>query len=177
MEIIKKHILLDEILSKWQTDLGDDALAYKNHCYRVLNFYAALVPRTPENINKAAIAIAFHDLGIWTHHTLDYLDPSEQMADDYLSHSPYSAWRDEIVAMIANHHKITSYHANPLVEALRKADWLDVSVGILRFGVSKVFVRSVQEYFAEEGFHRRLTEASTQYLKKHPLKPLPMFKW
>ncbi len=177
MELIKKHMILEDIFATWHNQLGSDAIAYKNHCYRVLNFYAAFVAKTPDNLNKGAIAIAFHDLGIWTEHTFDYLPPSEQLARDYLSADHNADWVDDIVAMIANHHKVTAYQGNPLVEALRKADWLDVSLGALRFGLTKAFIQSVQDAFPEEGFHRRLTELSTQHIKKHPFKPLPMFKW
>ena len=137
MTIIKKNMILDEVLETWQSALGDDFIAYKNHCYRVFNFYAALIAKTPMNMDKGAIAIAFHDLGIWSHQTFDYLAPSEQLAREYLLNDGNTAWTDEIVAMINNHHKIRAYHGNPLVEAMRKADWLDVSLGLVHFGLDK----------------------------------------
>lgn len=37
------------------------------------------------NAEKYAIAAVFHDIGIWTNHTLDYLDPSAGQAKAYLT--------------------------------------------------------------------------------------------
>jgi len=177
MIIIKKNMILDEVLETWQNALGADLLAYQNHCYRVLNFYAALIAKTPMNMDKGAIAIAFHDLGIWSHQTFDYLAPSEQLAREYLQNDGHAEWIDEVVAMIANHHKVRAYQGDPLVEALRKADWIDVSQGVMRFGLDKSFVKSVKDEFSNAGFHQRLAELSAKHVSKNPLKPLPMFKW
>ena len=177
MEIITKHNLLDELLQQWQTALKTDMTAYRNHCYRVLNFYAAFVVKSPENLNKGAIAIAFHDLGIWTQGTLDYLPPSIELAKNYLLATERGAWVDEISAMIENHHKITPYPQQMLVEALRKADWLDVSLGMIHFGIHRDFINAIQKTFPNAGFHAMLVRLSVKNSLKHPFKPLPMFKW
>lgn len=177
MSIIKKNMILDEVLETWQSALGRDFVAYKNHCYRVFNFYAALVAKTPINMDKGAIAIAFHDLGIWSHQTFDYLAPSEQLAREYLQHHAHAAWSNDVIAMITYHHKVRAYPNNPLVEAMRKADWIDVSLGNLRFGLDKSFIQSVKESFPNGGFHQRLVALSAKHVSKNPLKPLPMFKW
>lgn len=177
MEIITKHPLLDEILDTYQTQLGTQATAYHHHCYRVLNFYTALVGKTADNLNKGAIAIAFHDLGIWTEHTLDYLKPSVALAQDHLKQTAHSYWIEDISAMIDNHHKITAFNQKALVEGLRKADWLDVSLGMLHFGLNRQFIEAVQESFPNAGFHPFLVRLSLLNILKHPLKPLPIFKW
>lgn len=177
MIIIKKNMILDDALETWQDALGADFTAYKNHCYRVFNFYAALIAKTLINIDKGAIAIAFHDIGIWTHKTFDYLAPSEQLAREYLMAEGHADWIDEIIAMIDNHHKVTAYHGDPLVEAMRKADWIDVSLGLRRFGLDKSFVASVQAEFPNEGFHQRLVELSTKHTAANVFHPLPMMKW
>jgi hypothetical protein len=176
MSIIKKNMIVDEVLEAWQSALGDDFIAYKNHCYRVLNFYAALIAKTPMNMDKGAIAIAFHDLGIWSHQTFDYLAPSEQLAREYLQSDGHAEWIDEVVAMIANHHKVRTYQNNPLVEAMRKADWIDVSLGNMRFGLDKSFIQFVKEAFPNNGFHQLLAKSSAKHILKHPLNPIPMFK-
>jgi hypothetical protein len=40
------------------------------------------------------IAACFHDLGIWTDHTFDYLSPSAGLARDYLQRYGLSAWQE-----------------------------------------------------------------------------------
>ncbi|MBK8327076.1 MAG: phosphohydrolase [Moraxellaceae bacterium] len=177
MQIMTKHPLLDELLSQYQTQLGTDATAYRNHCYRVFNFYRAFMARNPENLGKGGIAIGVNDLGIWTHKTLDYLDPSIELATDYLTKTDLVIWTDDICAMIDNHHKVTVYPNNILVESLRKADWIDVSLGALHFGLSRPFIEAVQKAFPNAGFHQKLVRLSLSNVIKHPLKPLPIFKW
>jgi HD superfamily phosphodiesterase len=49
--------------------------AYKNHAYRVANLCVAFSSGDGAQLEKIATAAAFHDLGIWTNHTFDYLGP------------------------------------------------------------------------------------------------------
>jgi hypothetical protein len=56
--------------------------------------------------------------------------------------------------MIANHHKITRVRvdADSLVEAFRRADWVDVSRGFRRFGVARPFIKSLFATWPSAGF-------------------------
>ena len=78
---------LDTILSAHKAALGGDFDGYRNHAYRVANFCVAQSSRDPEQVEKIAITAAFHDLGIWTAGTFDYLQPSVNVAREYLSRS------------------------------------------------------------------------------------------
>jgi hypothetical protein len=62
------------------------------------------------------------------------------------------------------------------VEAMRKADWLDVSLGFVHFGLDKSLIQFVKEAFPNNGFHQLLAKNSVKHILKHPLHPLPMFK-
>ena len=42
MKIEESIPLLEEILDKWRTELGNDYLGYKNHVYRMIRFCFAL---------------------------------------------------------------------------------------------------------------------------------------
>lgn len=176
--MILEHPLLDQLLTEWQSALATDAIAYRNHCYRVFNFYAAFIgTQEGDAIDKGAIALAFHDLGIWTHHTLDYLEPSAALAHLWLSQQNRSDWSADIGSMIVHHHHVTAVAEQPLAEALRKADWVDFSLGLRRFGLTGDFIRQVQEHFPNAGFHRMLLQLGIARAIRHPLSPLPMFKW
>jgi len=170
---------LDDLLWKHAPAIGDDMPAYRNHCYRVVNFANALATGDSDQQDKLAIAAAFHDLGIWTHGTFDYLPPSEQQARDWLPSVQRADWADEIAAMITQHHKITACapHQTALTEAFRQADWIDVSLGILRHGLPRSFIREVQAAFPDAGFHLRLIQLSAKRALHHPLSPLPMMRW
>ena len=97
--------------------------------YRVVNLCVAVTSGNRDNLDKIAVAAAFHDLGIWTDHTFDYIAPSVSLAHEHLAVHARADWIPEIEAMIANHHKITRARSHPdwLVEAFRQADWIDVS--------------------------------------------------
>ncbi len=171
--------LLDEILRAYADTLGLDFLSYRNHCCRVLNFCLALSGDAGENISKISIAAAFHDLAIWTDHTFDYLGPSQRLARGYLDQTGNDNWCDEVEEMIGQHHKIRPYLLRPewLVESFRKADWIDVALGSVTFGLDAAFVRDVRNAFPNAGFHKRLTVLAWQRLLRHPLSPLPMMRW
>ena len=82
---------LDEILRAHASALGHDFTAYRNHAYRVANLCVAQSAGDPPQIEKAAIAAAFHDLGIWTHRSFDYLPPSVELARAHRADDPCAA--------------------------------------------------------------------------------------
>ena len=177
--ILTRVPLLDELLDRHSSVIGRDFTAYRNHTYRVVNFCVALSQGDRETIQqKAAIAAAFHDLGIWTDGTFDYLPPSERLAQTYLVGSDNATWEPEIHAMIHYHHKITRYarRADDLVETFREADWVDVSRGLLRFGLPRRFLHDVFAAFPNAGFHKKLGQLAAGRFVRHPMNPLPMFK-
>jgi hypothetical protein len=171
-------VLLDDLLSGYQQLLGFDCDAYRNHCMRVFNFCIAFAGDRPDAEDKIVIATLFHDLGIWSDNTFDYINPSQLLARRYLEQSGRSVWIDEIEAMIGEHHKITRYQANPLwlVESFRKADWIDISGGLLRFHLPDDYVGDVLDAFPNAGFHKKLGSLFVERLKTHPFNPLPMMK-
>jgi hypothetical protein len=171
---------VDEILGAHRAEIGGDFTAYRNHVYRVANLCAAMTERSkdPNRIEKIGIAAAFHDLGIWTENTFDYLAPSIRLARDYLVGSVRSHWIAEIGEMIEKHHKIIVYRGPlALVEPFRQADWIDITAGLIRFGQPRAFIRELYEEWPGAGFHRDLLRLEARHLGKHPLNPLPMFRW
>ena len=170
---------VDEILNAHASELGHDFTAYRNHVYRVVNLCLAMVRDSRVDVEKIAVAAVFHDLGIWTNHTFDYIAPSVALAREHLAARRMADWIPDIEAMIVDHHKVTASHANAqsLVEAFRRADWIDVTRGVRRFGLPRTFIAAVDAAWPNAGFHRRLVHLTIDRLLKHPLTPLPMVKW
>ncbi len=171
---------IDEILGAHRAGIGKDFVGYRNHVYRVANLSAALTAnvRDTERLEKIAIAAAFHDLGIWTDRTFDYLAPSVRLAADYLNGSGRSGWTAGVSEMILQHHKVTPFRGGAgLVEPFRKADWIDVTWSVVSFGLPGAFVRELYAEWPDAGFHLNLVRLEIQHLGKHPLNPLPMFRW
>jgi hypothetical protein len=169
---------LDELLHAHAEALGRDFAAYRNHTYRVVNLCVAQSSSDPESVEKTAIAAAFHDLGIWTAGTFDYLQPSVALASAYLVGSGRVAWTSEIAAMILEHHKISAYRGAELglVEPFRRADWVDVSRGLLTFGLSRSLLREIFASWPSAGFHKRLVQLELTRLRTHPWNPVPMMR-
>lgn len=171
--------IIPELLEPYRKALGPDFDGYRNHCLRMCNFCLALCGLGDKHEEKVAIAATFHDLGIWTGNTFDYLPHSMRLAGSYLRESGRNDWIEEILAMIEQHHKLTAYEENPewLVEPFRKADLVDLSGGLIRFRLNDDFVREVLETFPNAGFHKTLVMLSWKRMKSHPRNPLPMMKW
>ena len=178
MNTVYQSIQLDKILFRYKKYLGHDFDSYKNHCYRVLNFALLIADKTKDIEEKASIACAFHDLGIWTHKTFDYIEPSIGLSLSYLKEIGRMEWATEVSLMISEHHKISPFKSEKyvLVESFRKADWIDVSLGFLDMGLNKDAISSIRNQFSNRGFHKRLVELSIKRLITNPLSPLPMFK-
>jgi hypothetical protein len=170
---------LDRVLAAHAAALGDDFTAYRNHTYRVVNLHAALAPCADAALEKVALAAAFHDLGIWTAHTFDYLAPSITLACDHLECAGHGDWRDTVAGMINEHHKIRRYQGanETFIEPFRRADWIDVSLGVLRFGLPRKQLREIMTRWPNAGFHHRLAQLTFKRLRTNPLSPIPVLKW
>ena len=167
---------IDDVVNDHATALGDDLVAYRNHVYRIVNLCVAIVGRS--ELEKIAVAAVFHDLGIWTNGTFDYIAPSIALAHDYLVARAREGWTAEIEQMIGDHHKITASAADPdsLIEAFRRADWIDVTRGLRGFGIPRPFVARLFATWPDAGFHWRLVTLTLDRFRSHPLTPLPMVR-
>ena len=170
---------VEQVLGTHASELGHDFIAYRNHVYRVVNLCVAILGDSRGELEKIAVAAVFHDLGIWTNHTFDYIAPSVALAREHLAARGMADWIPEIEAMIADHHKVTPSHSHPqsLVESFRRADWIDVTRGLRRFDLPRTFIAAVDAAWPNAGFHRRLVQLTIGRFLKHPLTPLPMVKW
>jgi hypothetical protein len=166
LEILETLPLAEEILESHRhrahgDDTGYDA--YKAHVYRVVNFARALTPDAPDRDDKLAIAAAFHDLAAFD--TLDYLVPSIEAQDAWLRQTGREAWSDELALIVAQHHRLSGYGPTrpyaPLVEAFRRADLIDVSQGLIRFGIPSSDVKEVRAAFDAGVFFRRVIPLGT----------------
>jgi hypothetical protein len=179
MAIEKNIPLLEEILGEWKSEIGSDFQGYKNHVYRMVNFCFAQNDFKPEEREKIVIAGCFHDLGIWSGDTFDYLPPSVLLAKDYLRKNNLERWIAEISLMIEQHHKISACAdaRNPLVEVFRRGDLVDFSLGLVKCGLPRAVIKTVKKQFPNAGFHKCLARVSGRWIFKHPLNPIPVLKW
>ncbi len=175
--IIRAHPLVEEILDVHRDHArGDDEgySGYRGHAYRVLNLARAIVPDGDGRDDKLAIAAGFHDIDAFG--GLDYLAPSIRTQDAWLEQTGREAWAPELAVVIAEHHRPTPYRGGHalLAETFRRADLVDVSQGLIRFGIPRVYVSEVREAFdVGTFFTRALPRAVARQMLRHPLDPMP----
>ena len=178
MLLLRRLAAVDDVLDAHRDALGRDYEAYRHHVYRVANLCIAQLSRADDDVEKASIAAVFHDLGIWTDRTFDYLEPSVRLAHDYLTRRGRADWIAEVTAAIRQHHKLSRYdgpHAR-LVEAFRRADWIDVTLGLRAHGLSRARLRAAAAEWPRAGFHLMLARLALRRLATHPWNPLPMVR-
>jgi len=166
---------IETILNNFSSTLGSDYEKYRNHVYRVF-LNCKMIDNNYYNEWKYAVAAVFHDIGIWTDNTIDYLKPSMEQAKIYLIRENKQSYIDEVIQMIYWHHKRSSYKGEyATVEVFRKADYIDVSLGLLTFGYSSKEISKTRKLLPNKGFHVFLIKRIVKNLFKHPFNPLPMF--
>lgn len=170
--------LVEAILGTYRGVIALDFDAYRNHVYRVINLCFAQGEFGADEREKIQIAACFHDIGIWTAGTLDYLPPSEAVAAAYLTAHGKATWVAEVSAMIEMHHRVRSCadSAFALVEPFRRADIADFSLGLVPMGIPRALISRLKAEFPNQGFHQRLLQLGSRWFLRHPLNPLPMFR-
>jgi HD superfamily phosphodiesterase len=78
------NAIIEDLMEEFRSAIGVDLEKYRNHVYRVF-LNCILQDSNTGNVEKYAIAAVFHDIGIWTDHTIDYLSPSIAQARKYLA--------------------------------------------------------------------------------------------
>uniref|UniRef100_A0A7R9V3G7 HD domain-containing protein n=1 Tax=Chlamydomonas euryale TaxID=1486919 RepID=A0A7R9V3G7_9CHLO len=172
--IITTSPVVEEHLSPFKDVIGQDYEAYRNHVYRVLTFALHFLGNLNHSDRRhIELALAYHDLGLWTDDdSLAYIEPSLKRAGEAAS---AEGWSEEAIQLVKNivywHHKVTAFegpHADA-VNAVRRADTVDFSMGIINHGMPWTHILNVydgikekdtdvviQEGLPSAGFHKML---------------------
>lgn len=156
---------VEELFVRYAELIGKDFPGYRNHVYRTITYAMHFLENKDEFEQLVETIFVYHDIGLWTDHELAYLEPSEAVA---LADNEKYGWGldPEILrGAIHWHHKISPYkglHQN-VIEACRKADWIDASKGMLRKSLSKKAIREVEAAFPNLGFHDTLLRLAKDY--------------
>lgn len=178
MRLVDQHPIIEDALDAWASSLGPARAAYSGHAYRVYNFARALLGSERRD-DLLAVASAFHDIGIWTDGTFDYLAPSIGRARDYLQEHAPELPADLVAGIIDNHHRLGRVREGSeadVIEAFRQADLVDVSRGLIRADLDPGFLREAVAAFPYAGFHGVLVRTAFTWFLRHPLTPLPMVR-
>lgn len=162
IEVVSTSPVVEEHLSKFRSIIGDDYEGYKGHIYRVLSYTLHFLGSEGHKYRKAIeVALVYHDIALWTDSKLNYLGPSFDQAKKNAGGFTEEEM-DLIHDMIIYHHKITPFQSamgsqhDEVVNAVRKADWIDATMGIVSHGMSRANIRKVSDAIPEAGFHATL---------------------
>ncbi len=156
---------VDELLARYRPEIGKDFDGYRNHVHRTITYAMHFLQNDSSREQLVETAFVYHDIGLWTDRALAYLEPSETLA---LRDNEALGWGldpDALRGAIHWHHKVTRYRGphQEVVEACRKADWIDATMGQVRKGMSKANVASVESAFPNFGFHKTLMRLPTDH--------------
>lgn len=155
--IIDHDEIVERELAPLREAISADFAGYRNHVYRVLT-YATHFLGSDRWREPIAFALAFHDVGLWTDGKLAYLEPSEDRAEAARQarapHLDAALIRD----LIHWHHKVSAFQGPnaEVVNAVRKADWVDASGGRVRKGLSRRDILEVMSAIPPYGFYETL---------------------
>lgn len=154
IRIIDHSDRIEALFEPLKATIGVDYQAYRGHVYRVCTYAMHFLDGDEAARPLVETALVYHDIGLWSDQNLAYLEPSIVMA---LSDNALQGWEldpDALRRAIRYHHKVFSYrgpHAR-VVEAVRKADWIDATGGMLRKGLTRAQVKAVEDAIPNYGF-------------------------
>jgi hypothetical protein len=174
--VARAHEVADELFERNAAVFGGDLPIYKGHVDRVIGLVGLHCDVPAAVAGPLGLAAFFHDSVIWFDGTWDYLAPSVRRALAELDESdaPYAGL---VSGLITEHHRLRpARHDDPLVEAFRRADLVDVTAGLVAPGVSRKQYRALVGQYPSRGFRPMLLKAFGRGLRESPLHPLPMVK-
>mmetsp|Transcript_26769 Transcript_26769/g.61566 ORF Transcript_26769/g.61566 Transcript_26769/m.61566 type:complete len:249 (-) Transcript_26769:77-823(-) len=204
--ILTQQPSLDSTLNRFKDELGSDYVPYRNHCLRVLTFalfYYKLEHNgaSPDqaSVNLMAMAIAYHDIALWSDGLLDYLDPSVAAMEKDLAALGMALTPGDLETakqIILQHHKWTEWTAplassdneneseamanGALVNAVRRGDWADATLGLIKGKLPPSYLEAAYTAIPEAGFHNVLVEMGPRLSPDSlwgQLKVLNILKW
>lgn len=178
MDVIAEFPEVDQLLETYRGQLGVRFDAYRNHVYRMLNFTCYLNKPGASAMPALEVAGFFHDVDFILQGNAQYLEPSAEAARAYLEETNRAELGPLVAELIVWHHKLTRYKGDSgdLVEHFRRADLVDLSLGLIRGGVDKRFIGDVKAAFPNAGFHKVLLKTLIPYALTHPFNPMPMVR-
>ncbi len=164
-----------EAVARLRAATGVTAGPTERHCLRCRRIAAELARRHGWVIDGEVLTVAaiLHDIGLYPTvatggvYTRDGADLARRLLPRY----GWSSERIERCAdVIDRHHELRNQLGRgPEVEALRRADLIDVSGGLVTFGVDRGWLRRLNASVPRAGFGAELAREVGRALRERPL--------
>ncbi len=158
IQIITHRQRIEARLEPLRDVIGDDFAGYRGHIYRVLTYAMHLLGADHPDAETIETALVYHDVALWTDGQLAYLEPSIERALHDAERAGWSVRPELLRNIIRWHHKVTPFRGPDadVVNAVRRADWIDASRGRLRKGLPGAEIRRVMHGVPPQGFYETL---------------------
>jgi hypothetical protein len=165
IEIHLERPRVEKLLAPYRQKLGRDYDGYRNHVMRVVTYAMHFLHQDPKWVALVETAFVYHDIGLWTDRALAYLEPSETLALRDNQRYQWGLDEEAVRGVIHWHHKVLPYRGphREVIEACRKADWIDATQGWMRKGIPRREIRRVEAAFPNCGFHKSLMRLAKDY--------------
>jgi hypothetical protein len=153
----------------------------ERHCLRVRYVAAELARRRGWEIDGEVLTVAavLHDIGLYPGASRGgvYTADGAALAREMLAAHGWSAQRTERCAeAIDRHHEVRrQVSRGGEVEALRLADLVELSGGLLRFGLDRQWLRALYDTVPRRGLLGELTREVGRALRERPLTVAQIF--
>ena len=169
-------------LARLRAAVGATGGPMERHCLRCRRIAAELARSHGWVIDGEVLTVAaiLHDIGLYPSVATGgvYTRDGAELARTMLPAFGWSPVRIERCAdAIDRHHELRGQLSRgPEVEALRRADLVDVSGGLFRFGINRAWLQRLNASVPRAGLARELAREVGRALRERPL-TLPRIFW
>jgi hypothetical protein len=171
-----------EALERLRAATGGADGPMERHCLRTRHIADRIAGQRGWAIDSEVLTVAaiLHDIGLYPAASRGgvYTADGAALAREMLTEHGWDADRIErCAAAIDRHHELRSQlAAGGEVEAMRRADLVDVSSGLIRFGVGRQWLRSLNASVPRAGLAGELAREVGRALRERPL-TMPQIFW
>jgi hypothetical protein len=154
---------------------GETGGPMERHGLRVFLIADRLATARELTVDREVLLIAglLHDVGLYdaASHGGVYVKEGAEFTAELLSRQ---GWDEERIRLcfdaIERHHELrTQWDRGAEVELIRRADLVDISDGLVRFGLSREWIRDLFKSVSREGTYRTIAYEVARVLRHRPL--------
>jgi hypothetical protein len=154
---------------------GETAGPMERHCLRVFAIACELAAERGLEVDREALLVAafIHDLGLYDSVSRGgvYVKDGAEFATDLLAEHDWDDERTRLCAdSIERHHELRSQWAlGTEVELMRRADLVDVSNGVVAFGIDRPWLRGLNAAISRDGTYGEVARLVGHAMRQRPL--------
>jgi hypothetical protein len=162
---------------------GDTADAMQGHCERIFVIANELAIKEGKELDQEVLACAasLHDIGLYEGASSKdgtYVEDGARLAKELLEPLGWEGERLRIcMDAIERHHELRSqWDRGAEVELVRRADLVDVSAGVVGFGLPRSRYKEIVDEIPRNGMYRGIAGLVGHTLRERPLSMLKIFR-